>query len=285
MLGVLLVACGPSGITNLSIKGSDTEVNLVLELAEEFMYRNDSVSLSVTGGGSGMGIAALINGKTDLANSSRAFRPEEIELAAQQEVHPEAIVFAMDAIVIITNQDLPLNEISERDLSWVYRGLITNWSEIGGGDQKVSLYGRQSNSGTFVYFRDEVLKADYSEDVKQMNGTAQIVEAIKSDPGGIGYVGIGYVLDQEGKITDGLKILAVGEPGEAIYPTIQNITSGKYLLTRPLYQYFDNRLDGAMLDFVTFELSPAGQQIVMKNGYFPVNEEWHNYNLARIPIK
>ncbi|MCX7767123.1 MAG: PstS family phosphate ABC transporter substrate-binding protein, partial [Candidatus Sumerlaeia bacterium] len=178
----------------IQIKGSDTEVNLVQTLAETYMKSNPGISLAVTGGGSGTGIAALINKKTDIANSSRPIKADELELAKQQGVEPVSLIFATDALAVIVHSSNPLTTVTLEQLGQIYRGEIKNWRTLGGPDLPITLYGRQSNSGTFVFFREFVVKADYSSEMRQMNGNSQIVESLRNDKSGIGYVGIGYIL-------------------------------------------------------------------------------------------
>ncbi len=274
-------------VEHLSVRGSDTEVNLVLALAEEFMEQDAAISIAVTGGGSGAGIAALINGKTDLANSSRPLKQEEIELANERGVYPVATVLAIDALAIVVHQEQAIDRLTLEQVSAVYQGSIRNWQELGGHDQAISLYGRQSNSGTFVYFRDSIVQAEYSESVKQMNGTAQIVEAIRNDRAGIGYVGLGYVLNKEGQTADGVKVLAIETDGEgSISPLIpENILTGTYPLLRPLYQYTDGFPTDKLSEFLRFEWSASGQEIVQKNGYYPLSDRLLRENFQYLTTK
>ncbi len=264
-------------VENVFIKGSDTEVNLALALAETYMAADPNISIAVTGGGSGAGIAALINNKTSIANSSRPMKEAEIDLANNRGIKPIASVFAMDALALIVHEDLPVNALSVEQIGAIFRGKIQNWRELGGPDMKISMYGRQSNSGTYVYFRDSILHAEYSQDVKQMNGTAQIVEGIKNDPAGIGYVGVGYVVKKDGSITPNIKVLSVKKDAhnQAFVPTkAENITNGDYPIVRPLFQYTDGRPDGKLRDFMLFCLSDAGQAIVKQTGYYPVSRRY-----------
>lgn len=278
----------PEGLETILIKGSDTEVNVALALAEQYMEQEAKVSIAVTGGGSGMGIAALINGKTDIANSSRPMKTEEIELAQDRGIHPVATVFATDALAIVTHPSNPVASINLDELSQIYSGQLQNWQTLGGPDRPISLYGRQSNSGTFVYFRDEVVRAEYSPDVKQMNGTAQIIEAIKQDEAGIGYVGVGYLVDKTGTALTGVKILPVQgrQDSAAVSPLIlEHIKSGTYALTRPLFQYTDGVPDGQLLRFMQFVLSETGQALIEENGYYPVSPKDRASNPAPLSFK
>lgn len=280
-LVALNAACSSRDVTNLTVKGSDTEVNVVLELAEAFMADDSSLSIGVTGGGSGMGVASLINGKTDIANASRPFEAEELKLAHNRHVDPIAIIFATDAIAFIVHPDQSVKSLTLADLKGLYTRKITNWKQLGGADRRVSLYGRQSNSGTFVYVRETLLRADYSPTMKQMNGNAQIVEAVKTDRGGIGYVGIGYVADERGRVTNGIRVLSLkAAPGQPAYsPTDrQAVLTDNYPVVRPLFQYTNGKPTGKLRAFLQFELSAAGQRLIRHNGYFPISARYKAKN-------
>lgn len=276
VLAFLMPACRRSEhLERIQVKGSDTEVNLVLELAEAYMEREPAVSISITGGGSGVGIAALMNGKTDIANSSREVGEAERMYAHRRGVEIYPTVFAADALVIVANPDAGVDSLTISQVADLFTGSVKNWQEVGGNSVPVSLYGRQSNSGTFLYFRKTVLGRDFSPDLKQMNGTAQIIEAVKNDAGGIGYVGLGYVARPDGAIHNGLKIIRLkkNETSPAASPldtlALQN---GDYPLLRPLYQLTDGKPTGLVEAFLQFETSPAGQQIIVKNGYLPASK-------------
>ena len=148
-LSLLFFSCGRKGVEKVSIKGSDTEVNLVLHLAETYMSRDQEISIAVTGGGSGSGIAALLNGKTHIANSSRPFKKEEVQMASERKVASKSIIFAVDALVLVTHPQVGVDSLNLDQIGAIFRGDIQNWSELGAADQPISLYGRQSNSGYF----------------------------------------------------------------------------------------------------------------------------------------
>ena len=284
---LLLASCTFKEVETVVIRGSDTEVNLVLQLAEEFMKKHENVSIAVTGGGSGTGIASLLNKKTDIANSSRPFFTEELQLASEKGVDIVPIVFAVDAICFIVHEDNPLDSIRLEDIQSVYSGTIKNWHQLTSDqlNKPISLYGRQSNSGTYVYIRSEILKQDYSPDMMQMNGNSQIVEGIKQDVGSIGYTGLGYVMDKSGAIADGLKVLSVYNEslGKSIDPTFtRNILNGSYPLIRPLYQYTDGKPEGSTKKFIEFELSQKGQQMISNGGYFPVPDKYSAINKSAL---
>jgi phosphate transport system substrate-binding protein len=265
----------------IQIKGSDSEVNLVQRLAEVFMQKNPGANISVTGGGSGTGIAALINKTTDIANSSRDLQPKEEEAAKKAGVNPFRVVFATDAISAIVHPSNPLSKLTVEQLGKIFKGEVTNWKEVGGPDAKISLYGRQSNSGTFVFFREFVVKADYSPHMKAMNGNAQIAEAVKKDTAGIGYVAVGYVVKEGGRVMEGIKVLSLAkdEKAEPFSPVqFDNVMSQKYPLTRPLNQYLNGAPTGKLLDFMKFQVSKEGQEIVRSQGFFPVQKAWMEFN-------
>jgi len=265
----------------IQVKGSDSEVNLVQKLAEVFMQKNPGVNIAVTGGGSGTGIAALINKTTDIANSSRDLSPKEEEAAKKAGVSPFRVVFATDGISVIVHPDNPVNKLTLEQLGKIFKGDITNWKEVGGPDAKISLYGRQSNSGTYIFFREFVVKGDYSPHKKSMNGNAQIVEGIARDKAGIGYVAVGYVVNEKGELKPGLKILDIAKDSQAhpFSPAVmENVMTGKYPISRPLNQYLVGKPTGKLLDFIKFELSEEGQQIVRKQGFFPVQKNWMEFN-------
>lgn len=265
----------------IQVKGSDSEVNLVQRLAELFMEKKPGVNIAVTGGGSGTGIAALINKQTDIANSSRELNPKEEQAAKAAGVQAFRVVFATDGISVIMHPSNPVSKLTVEQIGKIFKGAITNWKEVGGKDNEVSLYGRQSNSGTYVFFREFVLKGDYSPRMKSMNGNAQIVEAIKRDIGGIGYVAVGYVVNEKGEVMSGVKILNVAKDGksEAYSPVkMENVMSGKYPISRPLNQYLNGKPSGKLLDFIRFEISKEGQEVVRKGGFFPVQKEWMEFN-------
>ncbi|MBU2598181.1 MAG: phosphate ABC transporter substrate-binding protein [Actinobacteria bacterium] len=264
----------------IQIKGSDTEVNLVQRLAEEFM-KDHQIYIAITGGGSGTGIASLINKQTDIANSSRAMKDEEIKLAKDNGVDPVAIVFALDGLALIVHESLPVESLTLDEISQIYRGEVTNWKEVGGPDLGISMYGRQSNSGTYIYLRDNVIKGDYSPKVRSMNGTAQIVEAVRKDKAGIGYVGIGYIIDDKGNTLSGIKSLEIAKDINSPFVSPldpENVKSGLYPIVRPLYQYTDGKPKGNILNLILFELSDRGQDLVMKEGYYPVTSEYMEIN-------
>lgn len=278
---IFLLSCSQHEFESIKIKGSDTEVNLALDLAETFMERDPNISIAVTGGGSGTGIAALINQKCDIANSSREFRNSEMKLAEKAGVNVIPIVFAIDALAFVVNPAVMVDVLTVEQIAQIFRGEINNWKEVGGNDAPISLYGRQSNSGTFVFVQQSILKGEYSNKMKQMNGTAQILEAIKADPNATGYLGIGYLINEAGKLAEGIKVIAVksDEDTTPVAPTnIQAIINGDYAITRPLYQYTNGLPKNKIREFIAYELSPEGQEVVQRSGYFPITPKYRKEN-------
>lgn len=274
-LFICLSSCTGKNVESLTIKGSDTEVNLVLQLAEAYMETDLNVSVNVTGGGSGVGIAGLLNGKTDVANSSREINAYELSLAAKRGVNAEPFVFAADALAIICHPNISLDSLSLEELGKIFSGETQNWQQLGSKAGTISLYGRQSNSGTFIYFREKVVGKDYAFSTKQMNGNAQILEAVKADPNAIGYIGFGYLTDGSGKLRDGIKVLKLikAKGQNAVSPLDKAaIKAGMYPLTRPLFQFTNGEPTGKTRAFFEFEKSVAGQLIIAQNGYLPASE-------------
>jgi phosphate transport system substrate-binding protein len=280
MLTMLIVAIvGVSAVQAedmIQIKGSDTLINLVQRLAEMYMEENPGKYIAVTGGGSGTGVAALINGKCDIANASRLMKSKEVARAADNGVTVNRVVIAMDGLSVIANGNNSVKQLTVDEIGKIFRGEVTNWKDVGGPDMAITLYGRQSNSGTFVFFRDAVLKADYSQTMNRMNGNAQIVEAVKQDRSGIGYVGVGYV-----KEATGINVLRVASKAGEMYASPLNsadVKSGKYPIARPLNQYINGTPSGAVKDFLAYELSVAGQMVVEDEGFFQIPMEYEELN-------
>lgn len=270
---VAMLGCAKKEVS-IQVKGSDTMVDLVQNLAEVFMKKNPKISISVTGGGSGVGIAAIIDKKTDIANCSRSIKDEEIELAKKKGVELYPIVIGMDGLAVIVHESLPIDSLTVDEVGQIYKGKIVNWKELGGPDLEISLYGRTSVSGTYIYFRDKVVKGDYSLKMKGMIGTSHIVEAIKRDKAGIGYVGVGYIVDDKGKLIKGIKPLNIAKDKDSPSSScldFESMKKGVYPLTRPLYQYTIGKPKGNILKFIQFILSKEGQRIVKEVGFYPVD--------------
>lgn len=266
---LMMMSCSADEQT-IRIKGSDTEVNLTVQLAETFGERkaNDKV-VTVSGGGSGMGIASLLNGTADIANSSRSINDEELDLFRIKKVVIDSFVFAIDAIAFVTSDNIKIDSISTRNLARILSGEINNWSTLGGENMTVTIYGRQSNSGTYDFVKHK-LRIEFTPYAKQMNGNAQILEAIKTDRSGIGYVGAGYVTHGGSK---GIKVLTIYSDTHprAMSPLDSTtIAHGDYFFQRPLYQYYRKENFDKIRSFLDFEKTGEGQIIIRKSGYYEV---------------
>lgn len=266
------------GKEEIVIKGSDTEVQLVSNLAEVFSKSNPELAISVTGGGSSVGIAAVLNGEVPLANSSRPLKKEEIEQFSEQGVDFRTLVIARDGLSVVLNKENPISELTLAQVGQIYRGEITNWSEISSFSGEISLYGRQSTSGTYSFFRDVAVKADYAKTMKNMEGNQAILDGVINDKQAIGYVGVGYVKNENGTPRDDIKILSLSSENDqiAISPLDEeSVKSGKYPLFRPIYQFisFEPEKGTALRNFLEFEVSTAGQEIVKGAGFYAITPE------------
>ncbi|MEM4245955.1 MAG: phosphate ABC transporter substrate-binding protein [Candidatus Bathyarchaeia archaeon] len=264
-------------------RGSDTLLILAQRWAEEFMNRPDheGVLISVSGGGSGTGIASLINGETDLADSSREIKPKELEHARSRGVNPCEWKVALDGIVIIINPENPLTELTLSQLDMIYRGEALDWASVGGSGGKIITYGRQSNSGTYQFFQEHVLKSrDYRNDVQAMNGNADIVEAVARDANGIGYVGLGYAEKRSGDV----KVVSVkkDDASPPVTPSIATIADGSYPIARFLYIYTDGPPEGVTALYLKFIISDEGQRIVEEEGFIPLPDDARREQLSRL---
>jgi phosphate transport system substrate-binding protein len=250
----------------LKIKGSDTMVHLVTAWQEAFMKENPDCEVSVDSGGSGTGIAGLINGTVDIASASREMKDEEKEQAAAKGSEPVEFVVARDGIAVVVHPDNPVSELTMEQLSKIFTGAVTNWSAVGGEDQEISVLSRESSSGTYAFFREHVMDdQDYTTDAKLMPATSAIIEAASQDKGSIGYVGLGYLVEA----ADRVKAVNVKEDegSEAVAPSEETVKSGEYGVARPLHLYTLGEPTGIAKAFVDFALSDTGQEIVTESGY------------------
>ncbi len=249
----------------VTVKGSDTMVILAQRWAEEYMKKNPTKKVQVTGGGSGTGIAALINGTTDVADASRPMKDDEkAKVQASFKTPAVETAVAQDGVAVYVNAANPLAQITPEQLKRMFVGDVTSWKDVGGPDAPVVLYSRENSSGTYVFFKEHVLQnEDYSPTAQTLPGTAAVVNAIAKERNGIGYGGAAYA-----KGVKELKV--VGKDGQAWAPSAQNVKSGKYPLARPLFMYTRGSPKGEVKEFIDFCLSPAGQAIVTNVGYFPI---------------
>jgi phosphate transport system substrate-binding protein len=250
----------------ITVKGSDTMVILAQRWAELYMSKHPDVTIQITGGGSGTGISALINGTTDICDASRPMKQSERDKLKQRfNTLGVEIKAAKDGLALYVNESNPVQELTLAQIKAIYMSKITNWKEVGGPDSKIILYGRENNSGTYVYFKDNVLDGeDYAAAMQSMPGTAAVVNAVAKDKFGIGFGGAAY-----GK---GIRFLKVKENADspAYEPTEQNVKSGHYPISRFLYMYTRSRPTGALKQYIDWILSVEGQQIVTKVGYYPI---------------
>ena len=252
---------------NITVKGSDTMVVLAQKWAEAYMGKNDGTKIQVTGGGSGTGIAALQNKTTDICNSSRKIKaPEIATCVAAFSKRPTEYKAALDGLSIFVNADNALKEINLEQIEQVFTGKIRNWKELGGNDAAITVYSRENSSGTYEFFKDNVLKGkDFVASAQTMPGTAALLQAVAKDKNGIGYGGAAY--------GQGAKHLLVkrdaNSPG--IEPSEENVLNGKYPIWRYLYLYLNPALDkGEIAQYIGWIRSDAGQAVVKDVGYFPL---------------
>lgn len=267
LLLMLLYACSNDN-RSIKVKGSDTEVNLAVTLAERFYQVSPDFSVAISGGGSGLGIASLLNGQADIANSSRPLNAEEDSLFRIKNIALHTIIFAEDATAFIVHKDFPADTIDVPSLAKILSGAYTSWRPITGQDMPVNIYGRQSNSGTHAFVQEK-LGIHFSRAAKEMNGNAQIMEGIKMDRSGIGYVGAGYIANG-GKL-QGVKVLYIYDSATkvAISPLDeQAIKEKRYTFQRPLYQFIPSMSWDKVKTFIDFEKSEEGQAIIKASGYY-----------------
>jgi phosphate transport system substrate-binding protein len=280
-LFVFLVSCSTSEQgaadsapqTYIENKGSDTIVNLALAWAEQYQSDHPDIRLSVTGGGSGTGIAALVNGTVDIANASRRIKQKEIDLAAEQGITPVEFIIARDAIAVIVHPDNPVTELTLEQISNMYSGVYTNWSEVGGDDRPIVRLSRETNSGTHVYFLETVLrlgdkesKTLFATNTLLLPSSEGIIAEVRQNPNAIGYDGLGYVPHD-------LKVIAIApEVGDNyILPSVETVNAGTYPIARDLYMYTNGEPTGAVATYLEWIMSPEAQQIVKELGFVPIN--------------
>jgi phosphate transport system substrate-binding protein len=262
----------PAGayITNT---GSDTIVNLALAWAEEYQIERPDVRISVSGGGTGTGIAALINRTVDIANASRKIKAEELDQANKNGVEPKEVVIAKDAIAVIVNPRNPVNQLSIQQISDIFSGKINNWSEIGGENRPIVRVSRETNSGTHVYFLENVLrqgkkddKTLFAQNTLLLPSSEGIVSEVSDNPNAIGYDGLGYV-------TPDLKVIAVAKAPEGPYviPSVQTVNNKSYPIARDLYMYTVGEPTGAIKDYLNWILGAEAQKIVSNLGFVPIS--------------
>jgi len=282
-LPLLFVGCkkkdGDVEKTVITVKGSDTMVNLAQKWAEEYMKLHPGVSIQVTGGGSGTGVAALLNKTTEIANSSRELKSSEIDEAKTKGITPVVHQVALDGIAVIVHPESKVDNLTIKQVSDIFSGKIKNWKQVGGADLPITLYGRENSSGTYEFFKDHVLgkvdgkQVDYSPSTQVLQGTAALGEAVARDKKGIGYGGVGYFAER-----NDVKILHIkkDETSTAISPAENNkvnydvIWNGEYSISRYLYCVTNGEAAGKIKDFMDFITSQSGQDVVKTMEYIPL---------------
>ena len=259
-------AAPPPDRETVTAKGSDTMVLLGQRWAEIYMKEHPETTIQVTGGGSGTGIAALINGTTQICESSRVMSPDEKKsLKEKRNADVSEVPVALDALAVYLNTQNPIEHLTMEQVGRIFRGEITNWKEAGGPDKRIVLYGRENNSGTYVFFKEHVLaNADFAERYQALPGTAAVINAVTKDPLGVGYGGIGYAKD--------VKTIAIAKDASTnpVVPSMENVFNNSYPLSRQLFWYIAGSPMGAIKNFVDWVLGPEGQKIVSEVGYYPL---------------
>ena len=275
VLVVTIIALGGGGGSSINIIGSNTVTPLSSVWAEEFMKTHPDVSIAVSGPGSGVGIAALINGTADICQASRKIKQSEIDQAEVNGVEPYEIQVATDALSVVVHPSNPVSELTIAQLSAIYTGQITNWNEVGGNDVEIVAIARDTNSGTHVFFKEHVVQMkglttedkslEYGGDVLMLPSTEEGVSQVASNPNAIFYPGLGYV-------TEEIKPLAIKQMADStgVLPSVQTALDGTYPIARPLLFYTDGEPSDVIKDFIDYCLSSEGQDKVIEVGYVPL---------------
>jgi len=272
LAGVVLVLAGCGGQNGadgqrpITIKGSDTMVILAQSWAENYMMEHSGMTVQVTGGGSGVGIAALINGGTDICEASRPMKDvEKDQIRKKYGKDVKEIPVALDGLAIYVSQSNPLKVVTQPQIKDIYTGKITNWNALGGKDAKIVAYGRENSSGTYQFFKEHVLgKEDFARDIQTLPGTGAIVNAVSKDIESIGYGGIAYA--------SGIRVVPVrkDEKSEPFTPSLATVKSGQYPLSRNLFFYTVGEPAGNVKVFIDWVLSAEGQKLCETVGYYPI---------------
>ena len=258
----------------MQIKGSDTMVNLVQAWAEAYMEQKPEAFIAVTGGGSGTGFAALINGTSSMAASSRKIKSKEITLAEKRGVNPTEYKVALDGLAVVVHPDNSISQLTLDQLSDIFMGKIKNWKEVGGHDAEIVLLSREVNSGTHIYFKEHILKRgkkegriEFSPYALLMPSSQAIADEIKQNRDAIGYYGMGYVNEGQKALS-----IAIDDQSEYYFPSLENVLEGSYPISRPLFLYTDGKTASDVEDFLNFILSEEGQKIVVEIDFVPIRK-------------
>ncbi len=251
---------------SFKIKGSDTVLPLSQLEAEQYMKNNSNTSISVTGGGSGVGLSALLSGTTDIAQSSRKMKIEEKQKMIDSGKAVKEVVIAKDALSVIVNLGNKVSQLTREQLEGIFTGKISNWKEVGGEDLGIIVYSRETSSGTYEFFKEHVLnKKNFATSALLMPATGAIVQSVSQTKGAIGYVGLAYA----DKSVKSLKV-SYDKGVTFVDANIANAMNLTYPITRPLYYYYLSSIEKTVKPFVDFILSAEGQQIVRTEGYVPL---------------
>lgn len=248
------------------IKGSDTVLPLSQKEAESYLKANTSASITVTGGGSGVGLSALVAGTTDIAQASRKIKFSEKQKLQEQGKTAKEVVIAYDAIAVIINPSNRVKKLTREQLEGIFTGKITNWKELGGDDMKIVPYSRETSSGTYEFFKENVLKnKNYMNGIMSMPATGSIIQSVSQTKGAIGYVGLAY-------LNSSVTAVAVSYDSGKTYtaPSVATAKNKTYPIVRPLHYYYVSSSEAKVKPFIDYVLSPAGQKIVSEVGYIPV---------------
>lgn len=258
--------------SGMQIKGSDTIVNLVQVWAEKFNNINNTINIGVTGGGTGTGFAALLNDTCDIAMASRQVEEIETKLAQSKGITYKEFIVGLDGLAVLVNKENPVSELTMEQLRDIFMAKITNWKELGGEDRQIVLLSRESNSGTHMFFKENVIRLDdpkskdeFSPRALLMPSSQAIVDEIYQNPNAVGYVGIGFMNSQTKPLA-----ISAKDSKEFYLPTIENVMHGKYPISRPLYLYTNGEPQGIVKDFIDYTLSPEGQKVVAETDFVPV---------------
>lgn len=264
-----LINCGKSqrGTESIQIKGSDTMVNLNQAWIERFMEYNPDSFVAVTGGGSGTGIAALLNQTCNIAACSRKIETEEMDLAKSKGINPREFVVALDGIVVVVHPSNPIEKLTIAQISDIFTGKITNWKEVSGKDEEIVVLSREINSGTYIYFKEHVLGEgkEYTENALLLPSSQSVADEVAQNPKAIGYYGMGYISPHQKPIA-----VSNDKNGPFVTPTIENVMNGSYYISRPLLMYTNGEPIGVVKRFLDFILSEEGQAIVKDIDFVPV---------------
>lgn len=255
-----------SNVFAQKVKGSDTCLPLTQSEAESFMSKNKAAKITVTGGGSGVGISALMDGTTDIAMSSRKMKFDEKVKLQEAKKNTKEVVVAYDALAVVVHPSNKVSNLTREQLEGIFTGKIKNWKEVGGADMKIVAYSRETSSGTYEFFKESVLKnKNYMNGILSMPATGAIIQSVSQTKGAIGYVGLAY-------LNDDVKPIHISYDGGKSFtePSFANAKNKSYPVVRPLFYYYDVKNEGKAKPFIDFVLSPEGQTIVKKVGYIPV---------------